>query len=296
MNASSHSISSLLKVLTTGKISSNNKENLLDVEKTAYQLNIPLTNLILEKTSQLKKTPKTAVTAKMTFRSGLDETPLNLDTFSAREGGISQWSNNDAMEYNINEAATGEQNQAVNKIVKLEKPSSDLGKSSEDSTGTNQDRSEILNNEGNQVFPCTYCPKKFAGEEYLELHNKSKHPKMVKELSNDKKIKILSRQKINCNLCDKTFTNPSSLKLHKNIHTKPYKCFKCEKGFSQSGNMRTHMGKCTATQNSISQTESSELDHCEFCKEEFDDAGELETHMVLMHSISEMIQSSELVE
>ena len=46
-----------------------------------------------------------------------------------------------------------------------------------------------------------------------------------------------------CDVCEKRFTQSSSLKAHMLIRTneKPYECDVCEKSFTQAGNLSTHM-------------------------------------------------------
>ena len=147
--------------------------------------------------------------------------------------------------------------------------------------------------DGASDFQCNECDHKFNCERKLLKH-------------------ILQHtNRYSCDQCDNSFQLSSSLKNHKNIHLdeKPFKCEVCDKEFTQAGNLKTHKirhhGEVDTKQNSSTisitpdvlesgdKNETTTADHCGYCDEQFDDASELNSHMVLMHSIQKMIESSD---
>jgi len=158
-------------------------------------------------------------------------------------------------------------------------------------------------------LPCGDCEKEFDSKKKLYKH------------------RLQHTNNYTCDQCEKSFPTPGALRLHKNIHLdeKPFQCDSCEKGFAQAGNLKTHKiryhdGKGIQKSSNVSisasenaegynQVEVSEQvevevqdadevgsisgDKCGYCDEHFDDSAELNAHMILMHSIQEMIQSSD---
>eukprot|EP00092_Neocalanus_flemingeri_P025566 GFUD01027717.1.p1 GENE.GFUD01027717.1~~GFUD01027717.1.p1 ORF type:complete len:410 (-),score=93.53 GFUD01027717.1:38-1267(-) len=338
VSASSSSVSNLMKILTTGRAASNNKDTLVNVKEAAKALGINLGNCSLE----AKKKPGTTVLQKLlpkteatvSPKTEATVSPANLSVFRNREpsiAGMAKW----------NTVII-----AKNKVTQIPANFNSKNVISEETKVDDE-------NEIDEVkLPCEYCSKVFTGKRNLRRHKQRKHQigsKIKKgslEIStvkiekpedednasefqcqqcdegfkSERKLSKHSRKHTNrftCDQCEKTFVNSSSLKNHSNIHLaeKPFKCEVCNKEFTQAGNLKTHRIKhhnLTDTQADSSAVaftpeveetddkdatgDSSEkvtADHCGYCEEQFDDIAELNSHMVLMHSIQKMIESSE---
>ena len=151
-------------------------------------------------------------------------------------------------------------------------------------------------------LPCGDCEKEFDSKKKLYKH------------------RLQHTNNYTCDQCEKSFPTPGALRLHKNIHLDvlPFQCDICDKGFAQAGNLKTHKiryhdGDMQQSSNTIVSASTNEEvseevvigaqdenevvggtgDKCGYCDEHFDDSAELNAHMILMHSIQEMIQSSD---
>uniref|UniRef100_A0A1A8MV76 C2H2-type domain-containing protein n=1 Tax=Nothobranchius pienaari TaxID=704102 RepID=A0A1A8MV76_9TELE len=105
------------------------------------------------------------------------------------------------------------------------------------------------------TFSCQICSRTFFHKGTLTRHMKSHKSNFCsickqnfphrKKLNSHRCVppvtsKSLSRS---CELCGKTFANPSALRIHYVVHTgeKPYRCGLCGKWFTQKGNLKCHM-------------------------------------------------------
>ncbi|XP_029996591.1 myoneurin-like [Sphaeramia orbicularis] len=134
---------------------------------------------------------------------------------------------------------------------------------------TNTDDNTALNNDSfnsfnvadaetvrnSNKFTCKICNRTFFHKGTLTHHMKShksnfcnickQHFPHRTKLNSHNCVPPVPSQRISksCELCGKTFANPSALRIHYVVHTgeKPYSCSICGKGFTQKGNLKCHL-------------------------------------------------------
>ncbi len=131
--------------------------------------------------------------------------------------------------------------------------SSDLDKDSHDDCNILNIETTRSPNKGR--FTCQICTRTFFHKGTLTHHMKShksnfcsickQHFPHWNKLKSHSCVPPIASQRVSrsCELCGKTFANPSALKIHYVVHTgeKPYRCSFCGKGFTQKGNLKCHL-------------------------------------------------------
>ncbi|KAL5276772.1 hypothetical protein ACFFRR_002163 [Megaselia abdita] len=103
-------------------------------------------------------------------------------------------------------------------------------------------------------YDCDSCGSKFKTTQQLQVHRKTHAEPNVKctdcefMFTNENSMQVhrlrihLKKKTFDCDICDKNFTNFSTLATHMRTHTgeKPFKCSVCGKLFSDRSNFRKH--------------------------------------------------------
>ena len=107
---------------------------------------------------------------------------------------------------------------------------------------------ESLNKNPNiELKSCSVCSYKSCNMLGLLCHKQKQHPKVARDLKNEKNVPSTIRgdKPFKCGICPKTFTNDFLLQNHIRVHTgeKPFKCEMCQQLFSQKMHLANHMLK-----------------------------------------------------
>ena len=120
--------------------------------------------------------------------------------------------------------------------------------------------------------PLVLCSRIPDEEADLEAN----HHQIQKEKTTFKKKGVKrKRTQHECDVCEKSFSTSSYLKIHMRIHTneKPYECDFCDKAFRQLGDLKTHM-----------RTHTKEKPYeCDVCEKRYRYASGLWYHMRTQH-------------
>merc|ERR1719233_667427 len=202
----------MLKVLVSGSVIGNNKENLLEVGQAAEALGIVLNDRQIgyrrktqggqtgQQTGLVKETVEISG-RKVSYRKSTDVAPVPEVKIEPNE-------DNENMDVSGTNA----------KVAKKENSKSKK---------KSEKRSNFLSADEVNDKSCVTCGKIFPTRGRLELHMN------VHKEDKEKPFK--------CDVCEKGFSASASLKNHKLLHTgEVHKCEYCEYTAVQKGNLKTH--------------------------------------------------------
>jgi len=210
--ASSTSLTMMLKVLVSGSVIGNNKENLLEVGHAAEALGIILNDRQIgyRRKTQGGQTSQQIGDVKETVQISGRKVSYRKSTDAATVPEVKTEPSEETEELNVSSTN-----------LKVDKKENSKSKKKKEK------RSSFLSADEVDDKSCVTCGKIFPTRGRLELHMN------VHKEDKEKPFK--------CDVCEKGFSASASLKNHKLLHTgEVHKCEYCEYTAVQKGNLKTH--------------------------------------------------------
>jgi len=211
--ASSSSLTMMLKVLVSGSVIANNKADLLEVGQAAEVLGI----VLKERQIGYRKKNVSEGAGRAVAREAVPSFGGNV---ADRRESVDSSS----------EIKTEPEDHVIGNRDSSEPPDGTVNGVNEDHSRTKKTKKRKINNVpesevGADDKTCGRCGKRFPSAGRLKLHmNVHKEEKPFK-----------------CDVCEKGFSGPASLKNHKLLHTgESFKCEYCDYSAVQKGNLKTH--------------------------------------------------------
>ncbi|XP_050093389.1 zinc finger protein 432-like [Anopheles aquasalis] len=120
-------------------------------------------------------------------------------------------------------------------------------------------KSHLVTHKKQKLFCCTVCGMNLSSKRNLKYHQQAVHGGGLEKV-------------YNCNICDRRFAFPSTLKNHMNTHTglRPYKCVYCNRVYGNGGDLVEHVAKHHVGNDNIYL--------CHLCDADFSKVRELKAH------------------
>ena len=122
---------------------------------------------------------------------------------------------------------------------------------------------------GKNTWPCMYCEHQSQSVKSYKTHLIKVHPDQKEDIERRTTIRLHS-----CELCQKLYTDTTSLRRHHLIHQglKPYPCGYCGKSFNDKSNLRCH-----------ERSHTGEGMDCKYCAKKFIQPRTLRLHLQKVH-------------